>query len=324
MNTFAATLEDIRAAAKRIGPYAHRTPVMTCKTISDLAGRELFFKCEQFQRIGAFKFRGACNAVMKLGEADAKRGVVTHSSGNHAQALALAARLRHIPAHIVMPRNASPIKRDAVRGYGGIVYECEPDTQSREGTAAAVQQQTGATLIHPYDNADIIAGQGTAALELLEEITRLDAIIAPIGGGGLMSGTAIAARSLHAGIRIFGAEPLGADDAARSKAAGRRLPQTSPDTIADGLLTSLGERTWPVVRDLVERVLTVTEGQIVAAMRLMWERAKLIIEPSSAVAVAAALDEPFKRMANVNRVGIILSGGNVNLDDPPWRRTVKA
>lgn len=318
MNTYAATLEDIRAAAKRIAPHAHRTPVMTCKTLSDLAGRELFFKCEQFQRIGAFKFRGACNAVMKLSDAEAKHGVVTHSSGNHAQALALAARLRNIPAHIVMPRTASPIKRDAVRGYGGIVYECEPNTEAREGTAATVQQQTGAKLIHPYDNADIIAGQGTAALELLEEIHELDAIIAPIGGGGLMSGTAIASRSLNAKLRIFGAEPLGADDAARSKAAGRCLPQLQPNTIADGLLTSLGERTWPVVRDLVEQVWTVTEEQIIAAMRLMWERAKLIIEPSSAVPVAAVLSEPFRKMTNVKRVGIILSGGNVNLDDLPW------
>ena len=320
MNTYAATLEDIRAAAQRIKPYAHRTPVMTCKTISDLAGRELFFKCEQFQRIGAFKFRGACNAVMKLSEADAQRGVVTHSSGNHAQALALAARLRNIPAHIVMPHNASIIKRNAVRGYGGIVYDCEPDTQARESTATAVQQKTGSTLIHPYDHPDIIAGQGTAAVELIGEVSHLDAIITPIGGGGLMSGSAIAARSLASNLYIYGAEPLGADDAARSKTAGQCLPQSSPQTIADGLLTSLGEHTWPVVRDLVEQIFTVTEQQIIDALRLMWERAKLLIEPSSAVAVAAVLSEPFRKLNNVARVGIILSGGNVNLDALPWQQ----
>jgi len=318
MNTYAATLDDIRAAAARIKPYAHRTPIMSCATISEMAGRDLLFKCEQFQRIGAFKFRGACNAVMKLSDTDAKRGVVTHSSGNHAQALALAAKLRGIQAHIVMPHTASPIKREAVRGYGGIIYDCEPNTEARETTAAQVQQRTGATLIHPYDNADIIAGQGTAALELLEDRPDLDAIIAPIGGGGLISGTAIAASSLHPGIHIYGAEPLSADDAARSKAAGQCLPQLAPKTMADGLLTSLGERTWPVVRDLVEQISTVTEEQIVQAMRLVWERAKLIIEPSSAVAVAAILNEPFRSTSKAQRIGVILSGGNVNLDALPW------
>ena len=319
MTTHAATLADIRAAARRIAPYAHRTPVMTCKTIDDRAGRKLFFKCEHLQKIGAFKFRGACNAVMKLSDEEAARGVVTHSSGNHAQALALAAKLRSIPAHIVMPRTAAPIKREAVRDYGAVIYECEPNTQARESTAAQVQKSTGATLIHPYDNADIIAGQGTAALELLEEISDLDAIIAPIGGGGLMSGSAIAANSLRPAIRIFGAEPLGADDAARSKAAGQWVAQTNPQTMADGLLTSTGELTWPVIRDLVERIFTVTEAQIASAMRLTWERAKLLIEPSSAVAVAAVLTEEFKSLRGVERIGIILSGGNVSLDKLPWQ-----
>lgn len=318
MPTHAATLADIRAAAARIAPYAHRTPVMTCETLNARAGRKLFFKCEHLQKIGAFKFRGACNAVMKLTDEQASRGVVTHSSGNHAQALALAAKLRGIAAHIVMPRTAAAIKREAVRGYGATVYECEPNTAAREGTAAQVQKSTGATLIHPYDNADIIAGQGTAALELLEEIDNLDAIIAPIGGGGLMSGTAIAASSLRPSLRIFGAEPLGADDAARSKAAGTWVEQTNPQTIADGLLTSTGERTWPVIRDLVERVFTVTEPQIISAMRLTWERAKLLIEPSSAVPIAAVLSDDFKALQGIERIGIILSGGNVSLDKLPW------
>jgi len=319
MTSYAADLTDIRAAARRIAPYAHRTPVATCSTLNALAGRKLFFKCEQYQKVGAFKFRGACNAVMKLGEEEAARGVVTHSSGNHAQALALAARLRGIAAHIVMPRTAAAVKREAVRGYGATVYECEPSTEAREGTAAEVQRKTGATLIHPYDNADIIAGQGTAALELLEDVPELDAIMAPVGGGGLLSGTALAAHGWSTPIRVFAGEPLGADDAARSKAGGAFVPQLAPKTIADGLLTSLGERTWPVVRDLVERIFTVTEPQIIAAMRLIWERAKLMIEPSSAVVVAAVLGDEFKSMPGAERIGVILSGGNVSLDHLPWK-----
>jgi threonine dehydratase/serine racemase len=316
--TYAATLDDIRAAADRIAPFAHRTPVMTCATLDGMAGRKLFFKCEQFQKVGAFKFRGACNAVMKLTDAEAARGVVTHSSGNHAQALALAARLRGIAAHIVMPRTAAAVKREAVRGYGATVYECEPNTQAREGTADDVRKRTGATLIHPYDNADIIAGQGTAALELLDVHPELDAIIAPVGGGGLLSGTAIAAHGVKAAIRVYAGEPAGAGDAAESKSQGRIVPMTAPDTIADGLLTSLGERTWPVVRDLVERVFTVTEPQIIAAMRLAWERAKMLIEPSSAVVIAAVLSDQFKMVRGAQRIGLILSGGNVSLDKLPW------
>jgi len=255
---------------------------------------------------------------MKLSDSEAKRGVVTHSSGNHAQALALAAKLRGIAAHIVMPRTAAAVKREAVRGYGATVYECEPNTEAREGTAAEVQRKTGATLIHPYDNADIIAGQGTAALELLEQQPDLDAIIAPVGGGGLLSGTAIAARGIKPSIRVFAGEPLGADDAARSKAGNQFVPQLAPNTIADGLLTSLGERTWPVVRDLVERVFTVTEPALIAAMRLLFERAKLLIEPSSAVVLAAVLGDEFRKLNGARNVGLILSGGNVSLDKLPW------
>lgn len=318
MSTYAADLDAIRAAAARIAGAAHRTPVMTCATLDQRAGRSLFFKCEQFQKVGAFKFRGACNAVRKLDDATAARGVVTHSSGNHAQALALAAKMRGIPAHIVMPSNASPVKRRAVEGYGAEVIPCEPTLAARETTAAEVLVRTGGTLIPPYDHPDVIAGQGTTALELLEAVPDLDAIIAPVGGGGLLSGVALATHGLAPRVRVFGAEPLGADDAARSKSVGRLLPQTGPKTIADGLLTSLGELTWPVVRDRVERIILVTEEQIVTAMRLAWERAKLLIEPSAAVAVAAVMTDEFRALHGLARVGIILSGGNVNLDAMPW------
>jgi threonine dehydratase/serine racemase len=312
------TLADIRAAAARLAPWIHRTPIMTCSTLDRLAGRRLFFKCEQWQKVGAFKFRGAMNAVLRLSEGDAACGVVTHSSGNHAQALALAAQLRGIAAHIVMPRTASPVKRRAVEGYGATVVECEPTLAARETTVAEVQRRTGAVLIPPYNHPDVIAGQGTCVLEMLEDHPDLDAVIAPIGGGGLMAGTAIAARGVKPTIWIFAAEPLGADDAARSKARGELIPQTAPQTVADGLLTSLGDLTWPIVRDEVEAVITVSEEEIVAAMRLSWERAKLLIEPSSAVTVAAVLTPRFRALSDLTNVGVILSGGNVNLDQLPW------
>lgn len=318
MQTYAVNLEDIRAAARRIDGQAHRTPVMTCATLDRLAGRSLFFKCENFQKVGAFKFRGACNAVRKLPDEAAGRGVVTHSSGNHAQALALAAQMRGIPAYIVMPSNASPVKRRAVEGYGGRVIECAPTLEARESTAAAVLAETKGTLIPPYNHPDVIAGQGTAALELLDQVPGLDAVVTPVGGGGLMAGVALAVKGLSAAVRVFAAEPRGADDAARSKAAGRLIPQTAPKTIADGLLTSLGDLTWPVLRDQVERVVTVGDEEIVAAMRLMWERAKLLVEPSAAVPVAAVLADEFKALEGMRRVGVILSGGNVNLDALPW------
>jgi threonine dehydratase/serine racemase len=318
MMTYAADLQAVRAAAQRLTGLAHRTPVMTCTTLDRLAGCHLFFKCENFQKVGAFKFRGACNAVMRLSAEVAARGVVTHSSGNHAQALALAAKLRGIPAHIVMPSNASAVKRRAVEGYGGRVIECEPTLTARESTAAAVLAETGGTLIPPYDHPEVIAGQGTVALELLEQVSGLDALMAPIGGGGLVAGICVAAKGVNASVRIFAAEPRGADDAARSKAAGTLIPQTAPTTIADGLLTSLGQQTWPIIRDQVERVLTVTDEEIVSAMRLTWERAKLLIEPSAAVAVAAVLTEEFRRLEGMRRVGVVLSGGNVSLDHLPW------
>jgi threonine dehydratase len=312
------TIEDVRAAAGRIHPHVHRTPVHTCTTLSRLAGREIHFKCELFQRAGAFKFRGACNAVMKLSDAAAARGVVTHSSGNHGQALALAARLRGIAAHVVMPDNASPAKQRAVREYGASVVQCAPNLAARESTVRTLMDQTGAQYIPPYNHPDVIAGQGTMALELLEQVPDLDAIIAPIGGGGLISGLSLAARAVKPDVRVFGAEPAGADDAFRSKQSGLLMPQTDPRTIADGLRTSLGDLTWPVVRDDVERALVVTDEEISRAMRLVWERAKLMIEPSSAVAVAAVLGAEFRAIAGLPRIGVILSGGNVDLDQLPW------
>lgn len=318
MPTYACNLAAVREAAARIKGVVHRTPVMTSETFDLLSGRKLYFKCENLQKVGAFKYRGASNAVFKLSDTEAARGVVTHSSGNHAQALALAARVRGIPAYIVMPKTAPAVKKAAVEGYGGRVTLCEPNLAAREEAAAKLVAETGATLIPPFDHPDVIAGQGTAALELLEEVPDLDAIITPVGGGGLLAGCCVAARELKPDIRVFGAEPVGADDAARSKAAGEWLPQTSPNTIADGLLTSTGELTWPVIRDLVERVFTVTDDEIRAAMRLIWERMKLIVEPSGAVGAAVALSAAFKSLAGANKVGVIFSGGNVSLDKLYW------
>lgn len=318
MNKKIATvsLEDVQSASEKIKPWVHRTPVMTSQALNRTAGAELFLKCENFQKVGAFKFRGACNAVFRLSDAEAANGVVTHSSGNHAQALALAARLRGIPAHIIMPNSAPTVKRSAVAGYGAHIVDCEPTLKARETTCDQVRMATGATFIHPYDHPHVIAGQGTAALELLEEVPDIDTLIAPIGGGGLISGTSIAASGCQSKIQIWGAEPAGADDAARSKAAHRLIPQTNPQTIADGLLTSLGDLTWPFVRDHVSQVITVQEGEIVAAMKLVWERAKIIIEPSSATAVAVAMKTKLHKNA---KVGVILSGGNVDLTKLPWQ-----
>ncbi len=318
MTTYAATIDDVRAAAERIAGAAHRTPVWTCSALDEMAGRKLFFKCENLQKVGAFKFRGAFNAVMKLSAQEAACGVVTHSSGNHAQALALAAKMRGITAHIVMPSNAPAIKRRAVEGYGANVIICEPTQEARARTAAQVQADTGATFLPSYNHPDIIAGQGTAALELLEQAPGLDAIISPVGGGGLMSGTCVTTRALAPHVRLFAAEPLGADDAAQSMAKGELVPQTDPRTIADGLRTSMGDLTWPIIRDHVEQVLTVTEEEIAATTRTMWERTKLIVEPSGAVGVAAALGEGFKGLEGMERVGILLSGGNLDLDHLPW------
>ena len=316
--TYAADLRSIREAADRISEAAHVTPVMTSSSLDEIAGRSLFFKCENFQKMGAFKFRGALNAVQLLSDEAAQRGVVTHSSGNFAQALALAARSRGVPAYIVMPSNAPEVKRRAVLGYGGQVTLCEPTLQARTETAARIQQESGATLVHPYDHPDVIAGQGTIAVELLDQVSDLEAIIAPLGGGGLLSGIALAAHELKPELRVYGAEPLGADDAYRSRQAGRLIPQTAPDTIADGLLTSLGEWTWPVVRDVVSEVFVVEDTAIRAAMRLIWERMKLVVEPSAAVPLAVVLSEPFRSVCNERKVGIVLSGGNIDLNAFEW------
>jgi len=312
----APTLADIRTAAERIRPYAHRTPVWTCASLDREVGARVWLKCENLQRVGAFKFRGACNAVFSLSDQEAARGVVCHSSGNHAQALALAARLRGVPAHIVMPANAPGVKKAAVAGYGGQITFCEPTLAARETAQAEVVARTGATIVHPYNDARVIAGQGTAALELLEDFPDLEVILAPVGGGGLLSGTAIAARGVAPGIRVIAAEPEGADDAFRSLAAGRIIPSLEPRTIADGLLTSLGSLTFPIIRDQVERIVPVSEAGIVAAMKFVWERAKLVIEPSAAVPLALLWERRFDLTGL--RVGVILSGGNVDLEKLPW------
>ncbi|HEY2785964.1 MAG TPA: pyridoxal-phosphate dependent enzyme [Fimbriiglobus sp.] len=318
MPEYAASYADILSAADRIRGIAHRTPVMTSETLDRFAGLSVFVKCENLQKSGSFKYRGATNAVQSLSDDEAKRGVVTHSSGNHAQALALAAAKRGIPAHVVMPRTAPAVKKQAVLGYGGRVIECEPNLKAREETAAKVVAETGAVLIPPFDHAGVIAGQGTIALELLDDLPDLDAIITPVGGGGMLSGVAIAAKAKKPGIKVFGAEPLGADDAARSKAAGTWTPQTNPQTIADGLLTSTGQLTWPVIRDLVDGVFTVSEDEIKAAMRFVWERMKLVIEPSGAVPVAVVRGEAFRKQPGLGRVAVVVSGGNVALDKLYW------
>ena len=312
----ALNIDSIREAARRIAPYAHRTPVLTCSGLNHMVNAELFFKCENLQKVGAFKFRGACNTVFSLSDDEASRGVATHSSGNHAAALALAAQMRGIEALIVMPRNAPRVKRAAVAGYGGNIVYCESTLQAREETLAEAVQKTGATFVHPYNDHCVIAGQGTAALELLEEVPALDVVMAPVGGGGLLSGTALSVSELSPETRIIGAEPEGADDAYRSLQEGRILPSVNPKTVADGLLTSLGNLTFPIIKAHVEQIVTVSEEEIIAAMRHVWERMKIIIEPSAAVPVGALLER--KTDLSSLRVGVILSGGNVDLDRLPW------
>ncbi len=310
------TLAHIQRAAERIKPYAHRTPVMTNESLNERVGARVYLKCENLQKVGAFKFRGACNAVYSLSDDEAKHGVCTHSSGNHAQALALAAKMRGIPAHIVMPNNAPQVKKDAVAGYGGRITFCEPTLEARENTLERIRLNTGANVVHPYNDERVIAGQGTASLELLADSPDLDAIIAPVGGGGLLSGTSIAAKGLKPGIRVLGAEPEMADDAQRSLKEGRIVPSVNPKTIADGLLTSLGSLTFPILQQNVEQIVAVSEQGIVDAMKFIWERAKIVIEPSSAVAVAVLWEK--KIDLSGLKVGVILSGGNVDLGKLPW------
>jgi threonine dehydratase len=310
------TFEDVLAAAERIHGHVHRTPVMTSVAVNRIAGARLHFKCENLQKVGAFKARGATNAVLSLDEGAAGRGVATHSSGNHAAALAFAASIRGVRAHVVMPSSAPPVKRSAVEGYGAEITQCEPTLAARESTLEKVVERTGATFIHAYDNPMVIAGQGTAVLELITDVPDLDIVMAPVGGGGLMSGTAIAIEGARPDITVWGAEPSGADDAHRSLLDGTLYPSVEPRTIADGLLTSLSDRTFRILGERLEGILTVSEENIIRAMRLLWERMKLVVEPSGAVPLAAVLEHP-EHFAG-RRVGLILSGGNVDLDHLPW------
>lgn len=307
----------IKAAHARIGAYINRTPVMTSSTLDASADAKLFFKCENLQKVGAFKARGATNAVFSLSDEEAARGVVTHSSGNHGAALARAAQLRGIPAYIVMPRTAPRSKQDAVRRYGGNVIFCEPTQAAREETAQRVLQDTGAVLIHAFDDLRVMAGQGTTAVELLESVAALDVILCPVGGGGLLSGVAVAAKALAPNIKVIAVEPAGADDAAQSFKLGRRVPGNPPKSIADGLLTTLGERTFAEIHRHVDDVVTVSEAGIVQAMRSLWQVMKLVVEPSGAVAYAAIVEKQVSITGK--KVGVILSGGNLDLDRLPWQ-----
>ena len=307
---------DVERAHEIVKKYAHRTMVLSSSSINRIVGGELFFKCENFQKVGAFKFRGACNAVFSLSEEDAQKGVATHSSGNHAAALALAAKMREVSAHIVMPDNSPEIKKKAVAGYGAEITFCKPTLQARESTLARVISETGATEIHPYNNFFVIAGQGTAAKELIEEKGEFDIVMAPVGGGGLLSGTAISTKHLLPACTVIAAEPAGADDAFRSFQAKKIIPSVNPKTIADGLLTSLGERNFEIIMDKVDDIVTVSEEKIVEAMRMIWERMKIIIEPSSAVPLGAILEG--KVDIQNKKVGIILSGGNLDLGRLPF------
>ena len=311
------TLNDIQQAAERIRPYAHRTPILTNESLNQNVGAQVYLKCENMQKVGAFKFRGACNAVYSLNAEEAKHGVCTHSSGNHAQALALAARMHGIPAYIVMPNNAPQVKKDAVAGYSGQITFCAPTLEARESTLEGIRLDTGASVVHPYNDERVIAGQGTAVLELLEDIPDLDVIITPVGGGGLLSGTAIAATESKKGIRVIAGEPEMADDAYRSVQAGEIIPSVNPQTIADGLLTSLGTLTFPIIRERVEQIITVSEKGIIDSMKFIWERAKIVIEPSAAVAVGVLWEKKIDLKGL--KVGLILSGGNVDLGHLPWK-----
>ena len=312
------SFRDIEDAALRISPHAKKTPVLTSRTLNDMTGGEIYFKCENFQRAGAFKFRGACNSVFALSEDDASGGVATHSSGNHGQALALAAQMRGIPAYVVMPENSPEVKLNAVEGYGAKVIRCESNQKAREETLQKVLSETGAHFIHPYDNKTVIAGQGTCACELLMEYPGLDIIMAPVGGGGLMSGTSITARELMPKMLVIGTEPEQADDASRSLKTGTLQKFDTTNTIADGLRTTLSERTFTIIKENVDDILTVSDDSIIRAMRTIWERMNIIIEASCSVPVAALLEK--KIDITGKKVGVILTGGNVDLDRLPWQK----
>lgn len=310
------SLADMLIAHERIKPYIHRTPVLTSSFLNELTGAELFFKCENFQKAAAFKVRGASNAVFGLDDETAKKGVATHSSGNHALSLSYAAGQRGIPCHVVMPRTAPQAKKDAVIGYGGTITECEPSTSSREEVFAQVHEQTGADFVHPYNDPRVIAGQGTCSKELFEQVDNLDAVIAPIGGGGMVSGTCLTLSNLAPSVKIYAAEPEQADDAARSFRAGHIIADDAPNTVADGLKVPLKDLTWHFVKNHVTDILTASEQEIIDAMRLIWARMKIVMEPSSAVPLATILKN--REVFEGKRVGIIITGGNVDLDKLPW------
>lgn len=310
------TYDDVIAAHERVRPYIHRTPVLTSSFLDNLTGAKLFFKCENLQKAGAFKVRGACNAVFGLTEEQAARGVATHSSGNHALSLSYAAGRRGIPCHVVMPRTAPQAKKDAVIGYGGSITECEPSTSSREAVFAEVQARTGADFVHPYNDPRVIAGQGTCSRELIDQIEGLDAVVAPIGGGGMISGTCLTLSNIAPQVEIFAAEPERADDAYRSFKAGHIIADDAPDTVADGLKVPLKDLTWHFVQRHVTDILTASDPEIVDAMKLIWKRMKIVMEPSSAVPLATILKNPDRFRGK--RVGVIVTGGNVDLDRLPW------
>jgi threonine dehydratase len=312
------TFDDVIAAHDRIRPYIHRTPVLTSSYFNELTGAELYFKCENFQKAGAFKVRGASNAVFGLREDQLAKGVATHSSGNHALSLSYAAGRRGIPCNVVMPRTAPQAKKDAVRGYGGVIVECEPSTSSREAVFAEVQARTGADFVHPYNDPRVIAGQGTCSRELLEQVPGLEAIVAPIGGGGMISGTCLTVSSTAPGVKVYAAEPKNADDAFRSFKAGHIIADDAPETVADGLKVPLKDLTWHFVSNHVTDIFTATEDDIIAAMKLTWKRMKIIIEASCAVPLATILANP--EVFRGRRVGVIITGGNVDLDTLPWMK----
>lgn len=310
------TYDDVLKASERIKPFVKKTPVLTSKSINEICSAEIFFKCENFQKVGAFKFRGATNSVFSLTDEEASKGVATHSSGNHAQALALAASIRGIPAAIVMPENSSKVKIDAVIGYGADVVFCKPTLKDRETTLENVIQKKGSTFIHPYDNYNVISGAGTSAKELIEEVPNLDYVIAPVGGGGLLSGTSISVKALLPKAKVIAAEPEGADDAFRSLQSGMIIPSINPNTICDGLLTSLSDRTFKIISQNVSQIVTVSDNDTIRAMKLIWERMKIIVEPSSATTLGILLGKKINLKAK--RIGIIISGGNVDLQKLPW------
>ena len=307
---------DVQQAFERVAPHVHQTPVLTSRLLDELSGATIFFKCENFQKMGAFKMRGAINAILQIPHANRAKGVVTHSSGNFAQALSLAAKNLGIPAYIVMPNNAPQVKKDAVISYGGLITISEATIAAREETAAQIQDKTGATFLHPSNHIDVILGQGTAAIELLQEQPSLTDILTPVGGGGLLAGTALAARYYGSNCQVYAGEPFGADDAYRSMQSGKIEYNTSVNTVADGLRTHLGDKNFPIIKTLVTEIIRVEEQEIVAAMKLLWERLKIIIEPSCAVAFAALLKD--KKTFSGKKIGIILSGGNVDLTNLPF------